>query len=284
MRRLFFIFLLFLFIPAESQVIRASGAYNVVQASGGYCAEFQAVYNYWTNKPDATRAGYYNTMVSDLVDAGYWARMEYFHFEANHSNSDGEADVNWLNPGTFDLVETGGGSLTYTVDNGYLGDGTNYLNTQFNPTSDAVHMSINNSTLGFYFQHDPNPDGGHGVNDGTSYLAIWPDTYGTLSARINAAGQITVANTNASGMFIFTRRGANNAEVYRNGSSIVEDGAYASYTFPDALVSALSTTGGNLSTNEVSCDFAIDAVSDAEALEISTIINTCMTSIGTNVY
>ena len=132
-----------------------------------FCDEYTAVYNNMTDKPDATNAAYQNTMVEALVDGGYWARMDLFYCMAQAYED--EAKLNWVNPGTYDLTEVGAGSLTWTQYEGFISDGTNYLNTGWIPSTHAVNAGQDDITMGAYIiGTDANtPDAVMGTLDGS---------------------------------------------------------------------------------------------------------------------
>jgi len=259
----------------------------IATASGGYCTEYQTVYDAMTTPPSATNAGYQNAMVSDLVDAGYWARMDLFYVFAQETNTASEALINWIDPGTYDA--TNQHSTAWTTLEGYTGDGANdFIDTEYNPNTNSTHFTQNSGTLGIYNRLDiaSRQQYDMGATDGTNQVSMTSNYSDAAYCRINCSTAITGANTNSTGMYIGTRRSATEIEMYRNGSSILSSTSNNSAGIPNtATINILAresnaTTRAYYSLNQASIAFVMDAVSDEEATAINTILETYMDAIG----
>ena len=182
----------------------ANGVPFYLQTSGlgGFCAEYQAVYDTLTTPPSSAIATAQNSMVASLVDSGIWAKLDTFYLFAQTVNSAGEAYVNWKNPGTYNCTEIlGGGSISFNANEGLLGDGTAVLNTNWNPATNGVNFVQDSAgiTVGIY------NDGSaakyiSGVFDGSNYSCLLRprDAGNTVFLRMNAAAVIeSIANANS---------------------------------------------------------------------------------------
>ena len=103
------------------------------RAGGGvsYEAEALTYFAAMSVAPDDTRKGHLNTLIASLKTAGVWAKLDGLYIMAAHDAQ--AARVNAVNPAS---VATANGTITFTTDRGYAGNGTTgYLNTGFNPTT-----------------------------------------------------------------------------------------------------------------------------------------------------
>lgn len=263
---------------------------NNIAVTGGYTAQYQIVYDAMTAKPSGAVATAQNTMVSSLVSGGYWSRMDCLWIMAQEYNTNGEALYNWILPSGDDNL-TDAASTTFTSLEGFTGDvaGLDYLNSNFNASTEGVNFTLNDGTLGVYCRLD--------VANGTYYeigamggsssqLTVSSGYSGSTYTRINSATALTFAQTNASGLFVGTRRSSSDMELYRNGASLATSTA-ASVLIPNynLYILARNTGGpaGDYSPNQVSIIFIMDGCTDEEVSALNTIFETYMDAIGKGV-
>jgi hypothetical protein len=213
---------------------------------GTFSAEYQAVYNELTTKPSAAIAGYQNTMVQALVDAGVWVKLDIFYVFAQTVNSDSEALKNWINPGTNDAAAVSGPA--FVALEGFTSDGAaDYINTNFNPNTEGVQYTQNSASFGIYIRNNVQETKFDcGINDGVGFSQI-ATRNGSDAAqfRINNVGDGTPpAVTDSRGMWIASRTASNARVLYRNASSILSD-SEVSTAIPslDVYVLALNLSG-----------------------------------------
>lgn len=254
-------------------------------AAVNYEAQYQKVYNSFTTKPDASIASAQNTFVKSLVDSGFWDRMDLLYIFAN--NSSVNALINWKNPGTYNCVELGTGALTFEALGGFRGDGSSYLNTGWNVSTNSVNYTLNSATLGAYLNLTM-PEGNNevilGASDDTNYSHIKiPQGGGIYASIINAGsgGSSVSDTTNSNGMFISTRRAVDDLAGYKNGIAIA-GGDAASGAKPDASLFILNRSGSTplTSKNKISLAFAMNGITTADASILNNMISTYMTAIG----
>lgn len=209
-------------------------------ASSPYIAESVAYFAAMSSAPDATRKTALNTLIAALKTAGVWAKLDALYIMAAHDAQ--AARVNALDPAS---VATVNGTLTFTTDRGYAGNGsTGYLNTGWNPTTasspkytqNSAHMGVWNRTVS-----------GNGTDVGiTNYALIRSNYFGTARTYTNQNGVIDIP-AGGVGHFLWTRRTSTSVEGYKNATSGVTSGfgSSAIINAPFLIAAANShTTGG----------------------------------------
>jgi len=186
-----------------------------------FCAEYRAVYDAMTNPPDADIAAQQDIIVRALVAGSVWAKLDVFYLFAQQSNADGEALINWINPGTHDATLVN--APLFTSLEGFTGDGASAcINTNYNPTIDAIHLSKNSTSICAYSRSNIGAaqktiiGGSSGANDITQCIAKWTggDMYGNINQTSSATPNVILADT--LGMIIWNRSGAADKEFYQN--------------------------------------------------------------------
>jgi hypothetical protein len=246
-----------------------------------FSEEYQAVFDAKVVKPSMAHAVAENTMVESLVSAGYWARMHYGNIYATESTAGAEALINWINPGTND-ADLDGTSPTWDNLEGFTGVGSSYISTNFNPFG---VVSQNSATAIIYIRSNVNETKNVYSSRGGGYFEFIPrdasSDFAHSMINTTSGEQIATGVTDASGLWINTRRGATEIEMYRNGTS-VDTEADASGAVPNGEF-FIFKTGTTYATQQVSMFWVMDAVSDAEAAALNTIFETYMDAIGTGI-
>ena len=227
------------------------------------CSAYQAVYDSFTNKPCGPDVAIQNTWVAALVAALLWNTKKDVQYNfAIHTNDDGEAQKNWLNPGTYDCTLVN--APTFTAYEGFDGGGISYLDTNWNPTSHAVNCTQNSNSVCWYSRTDV-AENKFDFGARTTYWNVgmgrsWGNTMGIYN---HTAGLISSgANSDSRGMFISNRDGVSSDDGYRNKSKLF-DGTQPATGIPDANMYILccnnngSATG--FGTKQISC-FSAGAV------------------------
>lgn len=106
--------------PVElAAVISGEGALTGnVTNTGDYLPETQAIIDAMVVKPSIERREKINDVVSALISNGVWAQLDCFYMLYAHTEQ--AATINWINPGTFDLVPFG--TPTFVADYGTRGN------------------------------------------------------------------------------------------------------------------------------------------------------------------
>jgi hypothetical protein len=258
---------------------------NVVVATTGYIAEYQAVYDSLTTPPSAVIAEEQNAMVSALVTAGTWAKLDIFYLFAQTVNSDSEALKNWINPGTNDCTLVN--APAFVALEGFTGNGSSsYINTNYNPNTDGSNYTLNSACLGIYLRTDVTESTYDlGVQSGTAARIASHIAAGTYLNRINDSLSHEPANTDARGLHIQNRTGASATEIFKNGASVDTD-SVASVSVPaDDIYICCQNNGGpaQYSTKQVAVVFAGGGLTIGDVTAITNAIETYMDSNGKGV-
>lgn len=253
---------------------------NRLPAPEPFCDEYQAVYDLMAVKPGLDTAVIQNIIVRSLVDSGYWERMDWFYWLAQKDST--ASLLNWENPGAFSLTKSG--VPTWTKYEGWTGDGVDaFLSTNWDAATNAINFKQDSATIGVYVLSETSVTvPAIGTTTTASYCMIEP-LYNTswLSAFING-GQILVSGRSTSrGLFMITRTASNAIEVYHNGASLGSDTDASGALRTDDFV--ILRNGTSYYTGQVAVAFSMDGISDTEAANINTIIETGMDGIGKGV-
>lgn len=202
---------------------------------GGFIAEFQAVYDSWTTKPDDADAEIWNTKVVKLVNDGIWSKLDVYYFFAIHTNANGEALTNWINPGTFNATLVN--NPAFTAFEGFLGNSgaATTIRTNYIPSTHAVNFSQNSGAIGYYTRTELIESttmlGVLGNNN--TFIVVNPRIVaGSIQYSVNSAGVDTFAVSASDGMNIFSRDSNVLTNYYRNKSND-DSASNASAALPD---------------------------------------------------
>ena len=277
----------------HSRRIAASGG-------GGYTTEYQAVLDAMTTDPTGDTLTWQNDLVYSLDTTSSGAtsvfdRASLIYVFATPENGDGEALINWANPGTYNATEVAnGGGLTHSI-NGLLGDSAAYLRTGWAP--EAVNPAPADTfsfTFGFYestsYNEGRSAFGTYDDNNTSAKIMMQVNDGGWFRGRINAANSQNTNSMSTPGMIMMTRRASNETEQYFNGISTGTDsdvssalsaaelGIFCEYRGGGIWDEPLST--GGIYEGQLSFFIVLDAVTDEEAASINTIVTTYLTNIG----
>jgi hypothetical protein len=223
-----------------------------------YCTEYQRVYDYLTNKPNAAYAERQNNLVKTLVDASLWSgKFDLFYLFAQTNNDASEAQVNWINPGTFNCSNIS--DTAFTSLEGFKGDGVDdYLNTNYNPSTEATHYTLNAASFGLYLMTDEAAGNyvAMGATAGNDAILLRPRITNSAYIHMNSSTakyDNTVEDT--LGLFAVVRTGANDVAVYKDASLIMSYANYTSTAVPNDDMQILAYSGGLRSTYKVAMAF-----------------------------
>lgn len=127
--------------------------------------------------------------------------------------------------GTYNMTNAAG-TPTFAADQGFTGDGANYLTTSFNPSTASTPKFVQNSAVLGVWGYDSvsgqaaAPIGNRDGSAGSDHLLIrYTDNkwYSRLNTNVfNGAG---ISNTGTTGLFVTDRSGSAGITAYQNGSS-----------------------------------------------------------------
>lgn len=239
-----------------------------------YDPDAVALFARMTVQPSAQR----KALINDRIVAGklksFWAKLDALWVHAAHDAQAGR--LNWLT-GNYDCVPIN--NPTFTVDRGYMGDGSSsYLDTGFNPLTALLPKYTQNS-------------GSHGVrsntdNIGTGSLAGFYDTTNNRGTTINpkvdntnqqavyrlnqgstATSSTVAASPTSIGMFVANRVGATDIRGYRNGTKIAT-AATASTVVANGNMRLGSINASSFRACQFSMGFIAGGLTDQEAQDL----------------
>jgi hypothetical protein len=284
---------LLLLTSLQGQILRYSNytlPTPLVEDTTNYYSVYKAIYDEMANPPGHDTAHFQSAMVYSLDTcdfeggASLWDRMDFIDVIATKTHAD--AFINWASPGTFDITDPGSTTPTFTKYSGIAGNGTSdYLSANYAPGSDSIHVGNNKVTLGFYLIAET--DGGTvmgAADNGGRYLRLYPESSGNMGSRINTGTTYTTSNTTSRGLSLATRRSSTEIEHYINGSSLGSTTSSESTGLPttDMYLFCYNNNGTATGFNSgtIAIVFILDAITDAEAVALTTIFETYMDAIG----
>lgn len=234
-----------------------------------------------TGETDLTILGALNTLESDLTTYGLTSKMKALYPFVGGTST--KHSYNFMNTAQYQITFNGGWTHAST---GALPNGTNaYANTNLIPSSALTqndsHVSIYNRT---------NTDGLYvdmGSRDGsaeTLMLVRWGN--GTLlNHNTNYGLRMGPSNTDSRGHFVISRRGANELEAYKNGSSISTSSDSSNRSTYSIYLSAWNDLGTTnyLNNRELAFSSIGDGLTDTEAANFYTAVQAFQTTLSRNV-
>ncbi len=114
---------------------------------------------------------------------------------------------------------------------GFLNTGSGFIDTNYNPSTQAVRASLNSMTIAAYSKTNTNESSGYCImgyekkNDPHTppYLYIFPSLSEVLYYTNNTNTNQSVANTDSRGLIISSRTANNLTSAYRNGVLLDSD-------------------------------------------------------------
>ncbi len=246
-----------------------------------YIAQYQTVYDSLTTKPGASVADAQNTMVSSLVSAGIWAKMDLFYLFAQATNGASEALLNWINPGTFDgtLVN----APAFVALEGFTGGTDEYIDTDYMPESEGIKYLKDDASFGCYIRTDT--DGiktDMGVQRAGELIIMQSRSSNSFNHAINDDTVASGANTDSRGFYINSRDSSTVTKGYKNGSVVIS-GAVTSTDIPNSynlyiLCTNNQITPTNFSDRQLSIAFAGGKLDQTEVTAFTNAVEAYMDS------
>jgi hypothetical protein len=178
---------------------------------GGITAEYQAILTKATSLgytlPSEANQTNQNKLIVDLKAAGVWDKLDVFYIFANTGSKE-FALLNWKNPNSFNASAVGV-TLTWN-SSGYVGGLLSYLNTNYNPTTNATNFAQNNAGIGCWKRTHDAAAGKYlwGNSGASSYV----QAVNTANARLHTTTSLSATfNTSTTGLLSINRTSATGA-------------------------------------------------------------------------
>jgi len=180
---------------------------------------------------------------------------------------------------------------TFTASRGFAGDGaTTYINTNYNPATQAVNVAQNSTSLGVYTRTEglTNRVDFGSINAATTQRLFIAARLTGTSAQYPIHQGTTSSGTVANnlGLTAGNRSGASAAQLYKNGSSVATNTvASTGVTSRNLYICARNNadTPDSFSTNQIAFAFIGRSMTGTEHGNVYTAIQAAMTAIGANV-
>lgn len=273
------------FVPEQEQV-----------AEYVYQSESLALFARMDVQPSEERKQLIDGLIVNFKNASlwelgaFWSGMDAFWMFAAHDQT--AAPLNWIQD-DFNCTEVN--SPTFVTDEGYAGNGsTSYLNSNFNPSSDAMNFTQNDASAGVYVRTNVasnlQVDMGLAEFFGSQTLRINPrSTTDQIQALITNAFEANAAIssiTNSQGLTCVTRLNSTTIRISKNGSAL-GDATKNSAAFNDETVNIGAGKDGSLvanpSTRQIAFAFIGRGLTDNEQATLFSLVETYLDAIGAGV-
>jgi hypothetical protein len=244
-----------------------------------YSSEAQQFFDR-VDDPGETRKGHYADMIDALVVAGVWSKLDALYMLA--AADEATALTNLV---SADYEATKVNTPAFSADDGYTGsDGagtSSYLNSNFNPsTAGSPKFTQNSAHIGVWQLTTTEEDvvimgQGSGVN-------IFPSFSGDAYTRVNDNSEMAgAAVASAEGFTLGNRSTSSARQSYKNGASILTDGANTSKAVTNANMLLLASNGGAAISNKQAAVFTIgSSLTSTEVGDYYTAVAAYLTAVG----
>jgi len=235
---------------------------------GGRISQFDpaaiAIFAAFTTPPTSARKALINSFVVTLKNAGVWSALDVLYFIAAADSQ--AASINWKNPVSFALAQTG--TLTFTADHGFKGDGTTGFLTAagYNPNTAGLNFSLNVGSFGAYVRTAAAINSSVDLFMGTSRFQR-SSTGTAYQSRINDATALNYTFGTQIGHFTARRNGAAARQMFLNGTQVASD-TTAVTTISTSFV-LLSAAGSAFSDGEISYVYTGGALTDQNIIDLN---------------
>jgi hypothetical protein len=271
-------------ISITSSTTLKSIAVNTVGTSGvntSYYAvlnsTYQTVYDALIIKPSVSYVIAQNTMVENLVSAGIWSKLDAFYWFAQPVNTNGEAKVNWKNPGTYTAVASS--TVPWTALEGYGGDpdAEAIVRIDINLSTFGGNYSLNSASMGVYTRSLPTVLSPLiAVRTGTE---IWV-TSTSLQVGINGSSSYTETASQTAGYWAVSRTSSTSFYLMHN-STDTGDKTNSSSSLPNTTnIQIFARQGSYFGDAQVSMAFIGGGLTKTELITIYNETQACLTSVG----
>lgn len=254
---------------------------------GGYTfvnAEAEALAERFTTPPTDARKLLIDNLVGSLKSAGVWSKLDAFYVMAAETEQAGQRnwvkDAHNLNPVN---------SPTFTTDRGYDFNGTTqYLNTQYTPSTQAVQYALNSASAFVWCTEDVQADTyAMAVNGTGGLMGIIPRR--NVNQYLSALNSSTVTGTttgtvgDSKGLTHVDRSSSVLTTTYKDGTSATTN-TVVSAALPDfpIFLGARNVVGtpGSPDTRAQAAAGIGASLGSTAAAALHTALNTYLVAVG----
>jgi len=213
-------------------------------------------------------------LISNMIDSlqlySIWDSLDIFYMLASYDEQ--SSLLNWVST-SFNAIAYN--NPEFSIDTGWTGNGSNtYINTNYTPSTDAVHYKLNNGTIGCYVNSNELVDNKalFGIKDGVAgYVGVLVRTSPTVfETYINS---ISVAYYNhdsyITGMVTLKRSSATSVTIYKNQLYLTGNNI-PSTILPvgDVYLLTMNNYAGRFTTNTLSSFYIAGGLSHTQILKL----------------
>jgi hypothetical protein len=234
-----------------------------------------------TFKPAQQRVTLIDNLMTSLKSIGL-AKFDAFYVFAAHNAQ--AASLNWKAPAT---TVTPTNTPTFTINRGYVGTATAYLDSNFNPSTAGGAYAQNDCHMGIWVRTNAQRDNGA---IGNTAAQINPRTQTTPAAdRLAYRAQSTVfdgtsdAISTSIGHSCFNRSASGNYDSYKNGTALGNVTRTSSALSNANFYICGRNNAGTLSANtgqEISIAHWGSNLTSGQMSTLYTALNTYITAVG----
>lgn len=230
----------------------------------------------FTTAPTDLRKAYINRLVKDLKGAGVWSKFDLLYLLAAHDAQAGR--VNWVAPGSHNLTVIG--SPVFTVDQGYKGATSSYLDSGVAASALSKYKQ-NDAVIGIWTRTAIVETLGaiSSIGGGIAARIIPAITSTSTSSYLNNATSTTVAGAGGVGHHAVSRSASGSYTYYKNGAS-AGTASQASTGVPSGNVFVLRDTGGTSSTQQLALAYVGQSLTSTEVLAAHNAFAKFLSAIG----
>lgn len=236
----------------------------------------------------ATQETATNALIVALKGHSLWTKADRIWLYGSENATQASIDLKGL------VAHTLVGTPTFTASQGYTGNGSDYIETNFVPPTHGVAYLQNSASLGVYIRNNRTADAnvtaiGMADNVGVS-ATVQPNAFGNGNFGAMHDGSAAAFGSSvgtARGFYVMTRTASNARALYNRGSSLGSDStASASISaMPEAYVLAYNNNGSAIlkSSDQIAVVWIGGALDATNNTDLYTDIQAYMTALGTNV-
>jgi hypothetical protein len=265
------------------------GGSGVSSSAAGACSQY-TTFIARTSGTSGVEQAAYQAMICGMVTDGTWPLLDTFYIFATNTQT-----TALLNLVSASFAGTAHGTVAFTADHGYTGDGsTFYIDSGWKPTN-GPNWATNSASFGVYVLTNSTSvvsNTAIGQDAITNFdVLLKPLTNLTIigaSGQINSASQpaSAVSNANNQGSYVVSRTSSANFVVYKNQSSLgtVTNTSGAASAANVYIFANNGGVPGSFFTLQMSAAFTGGGLSGAQEAAVESRINAYMTALGINVY
>jgi hypothetical protein len=242
-------------------------------SGAGFAAETNAFFARLATPPSAARKAQYDTLIKALLAAGVWAKLDVLYVFAA---VDQATALTNLVQATFG--GTAAGAPTFTVDQGFTGASTKYIDSGFNPTTAVSPKYVQDNASIFAWGNLVTASAGPlvGLVSGTNVQLFGRNTDDKNYYIING-GTLGPVNSDGSGLWTGVRTASNAIQSYRNGVSVAT-GSTASTATSNSTITFMRNNAAYYPALEY-CAGLGQSLSSGNALALYNALHTYMQAV-----